>query len=317
MSWLLNVPAWRGVVVLGYHRITPGRVDTPFEPALFSATTAGLDEQVRFATRHFEVVGPEAIGLDPDGRGRRVAITFDDGYRDNFELAFPILREHGVQAAFFLPTGFIDEPRVPWWDELAWIARQSTRATLPEGAWLREPLPLDGDRAGAILELANVYKSLPNERTDDFLEYCAEAAGTGRCDPEAGADLWMTWAMAAEMRDAGMTIGGHSVTHPVLANADAVVQRKEIEGCADRLDEELGVPMRFFAYPVGLPHSFDDTTRRALRDAGVKLAFSLHGGYLRPGRIDHYDVPRASVGLETTPRAFRAMLAFPGAFARW
>jgi hypothetical protein len=75
--------------------------------------------------------------------------------------------------------------------------------------------------------------------------------------------------------------------------------------------------MRFFAYPVGLPGAFDERTRRILRDAGVKLAFSLYGGYLRPGRLDPYDVPRASVAIGARPRRFRAMLGFPGLFARW
>jgi peptidoglycan/xylan/chitin deacetylase (PgdA/CDA1 family) len=317
MSWLRNLPTWRGVVVLGYHRVAAGRVDTPFEPALFSTTAVGLDEQMRFATRHFDVVAPEEIGLAPDARGRRVAITFDDGYRDNYELALPVLRKHGVRAAFFLPTGFLDEPRVPWWDELAWIARRSAQTAIPAGDWLEAPLPLERDRSRAVFELANVYKSLPSARTEAFMDYCGEAAGTGRCDPATAAEEWMTWAMAAEMRDAGMTIGGHSVTHPVLANADPETQRREIEGCARRLDEELGVPMRLFAYPVGLRDSFDEATRRALAEAGVELAFSLYGGYVRPGRIDPYDVPRTSVGPATTPRAFRAMLTFPQAFARW
>jgi peptidoglycan/xylan/chitin deacetylase (PgdA/CDA1 family) len=114
-----------------------------------------------------------------------------------------------------------------------------------------------------------------------------------------------------------MVIGGHTVTHPVLGRADPEVQRHEIEGCARRLLERLGVSMRFFAYPVGLPGAFDDATRRILHGAGVKLAFSLYGGYLRPGRLDPYDVPRASVGRDTELRGFRALLAAPRLFARW
>ena len=244
-------------------------------------------------------------------------MTFDDGYRDNYELALPILRKYEVPTTFFLATGFLDHPGVPWWDELAWMVKRSPRQALEAGDWLGHHLPLDGDRRPAIDELTRTYKSLPGERTEAFLDFCAEAAGTGRCDPGAGADLWMTWAMAAELRDAGMTIGGHSATHPVLGRADPEVQSREIEECARRLGEELGVSMRFFAYPVGRPGSFDAATRRILRGAGVELAFSLYGGYLRPGRLDPYDVPRASVEMGATPRGFRAMLALPGLFARW
>ncbi len=317
MSWLLKLPTWRGALVLAYHRILDRNGETPFDPGVFSATPSMLDAQMQFITRHFQVVSPEAIGRDPDSSGRRVIVTFDDGYRDNYELALPILRKYEVPTTFFLATGFLDHPSVPWWDELAWMVKRSPRQALEAGDWLSRHLPLDGDRRPAIDELTRTYKSLPSERTEAFLDFCAEAAGTGRCDPSAGADLWMTWAMAAELRDAGMTIGGHSATHPVLGRAEPEVQSREIEECARRLGEELGVSMRFFAYPVGRPGSFDAATRRILRGAGVELAFSLYGGYLRPGRLDPYDVPRASVEMGATPRGFRAMLAFPGLFARW
>ena len=317
MSWLLKLAPWRGTLVLAYHRIADERKPTSFDPGVFSATPQALDAQLAFITRHFEVVSPEAIERDPNARGRRVLVTFDDGYRDNYDLAYPILRRHGVSAAFFLATDFLDRPRVPWWDELAWMARQSSRPTLEGGEWFERALPLDGDRRFAIAELARVYKSLPTERTEAFVEHCADAAGTGRCDPAAAADLWMSWEMAAEMRDAGMTIGGHSATHPVLGNADPAVQRREIEECKRRLADQLDLSMRYFAYPVGLPSAFSETTRRLLREAGVTLAFSLYGGYLRPDRLDRFDVPRASVSIEADLRGFRAMLAFPAQFARW
>ena len=123
--------------------------------------------------------------------------------------------------------------------------------------------------------------------------------------------------MAAEMRAAGMVFGGHTATHPVLARADEEVQRWEIETCAQRLREQLGIAMRYFAYPVGLRDTFDVTTRRILRAAGVEIAFSLYGGYVRGRMPDRYDVPRASVGIGTDARAFRAALTLPQLFARW
>ena len=54
-------------------------------------------------------------------------ITFDDGYRDNYTLAFPILRKHGVQAVFFLPTAFIGTGKLPWWDVIAYIIKHSVK----------------------------------------------------------------------------------------------------------------------------------------------------------------------------------------------
>ena len=75
--------------------------------------------------------------------------------------------------------------------------------------------------------------------------------------------------------------------------------------------------MSCVAYPVGLRHAFDATTRSVLARAGVQLAFSLYGGYVRPGHDDRYDVPRTSVGIGAGRHAFQAALVDPRRFARW
>jgi peptidoglycan/xylan/chitin deacetylase (PgdA/CDA1 family) len=103
----------------------------------------------------------------------------------------------------------------------------------------------------------------------------------------------------------------------VLGRTGEAQQRREIEACGRRLRERLGIPMRWFAYPVGLAGTFDEVTRRLLRAAGVRLAFSLHGGFVSRGPLDPFDIPRASVGVDAGPSAFRAALAQPRLFARW
>jgi len=314
-SRLLRWGAWRGVLTLCYHRIHPGG-EPRFDPGLLSATADGFAEQLEFIAQNFDVISPEAIGRDLGASGRRVVLTFDDGYRDNYELALPALRKQGLPAAFFLTTGFLDEPRLPWWDELAWMVDRSTVDRIPAENWLPRAIAL-ADRRRAVAELTAHYKALPSDRGEDFLEFCGEATGAGRAGVDIAADLWMTWDMAARIRDAGMTIGGHTVNHPVLAASSSEAQHYEVSECLRRLEEKLGERPTVFAYPVGLPSAFDLTTREILRGAGVDLAFSLYGGYVRPGRLDPLDIPRASVSLQMTRVGFRAMLGAPGLFARW
>jgi peptidoglycan/xylan/chitin deacetylase (PgdA/CDA1 family) len=316
MQWLLRLPLWRGALVLGYHRVLEPGTDNPFDDGVVSATPSTLDAQLRLISRYFEVVTPDALGARARPPRRTIVITFDDGYRDNFELALPVLRRHGIPATFFLATGFLDRPSVPWWDELAWMVKRSRRRALEPNGWLRSSISLADQRA-ATQELARVFKALPTERTNAFLEFCAQQTGSGRCPASEAADLWMTWEMAERMRYAGMGFGGHTANHPVLGRSDEALQRREIEECARRLRDRLGVTMRHFAYPVGLAGTYDDVTRRLLRQAGVQLAFSLHGGFVRPGSLDPLDVPRASVGIDAPPSAFRAALAQPRLFARW
>jgi hypothetical protein len=164
--------------------------------------------------------------------------------------------------------------------------------------------------------LLATYKSLPGDRVADFLDWAAEATGSGRADPSLGHDVWMTWDMVREMRSAGMSIGGHTVNHPILGNLPLSEQAEEIAGCKRRLEAELGEPMRWFSYPVGNRRAFNRDTRACLEGLNVELAFSFYGGYGRPGHWDPFDIPRANMGRATTEQLFRATLTLPQLFAR-
>lgn len=252
-------------------------------------------------------------------------LTFDDGYRDNYEIAYPLLREHGLTATFFIATGFVDDPRATWWDELAWMVRHAHVETMPiDMAWHSHSggaelarLPLGPDREDTIAALVARYKTLPDSETAAFLEDTARATGAGRCDRAAAADLWMTWDMVRELHAGGMAIGGHTVTHPILARLPAARQEQEIAGCGQRIRQELGREMAWFAYPVGSPDTFTDETRQILQRNEIQLAFSFYGGFARFAQWDPLDVPRVHVGPTHGPALLQAMLGLPPLFARW
>jgi peptidoglycan/xylan/chitin deacetylase (PgdA/CDA1 family) len=268
-----------GPVVLCYHRVGDP-TGSPYDRAAWDATPEEFDEQLAFLAENFEVVGPDA-----ELRRGRVLITFDDGYRDNHDVAWPLLRRHGLTATFFVTTGFIDDGRPAWWDQIAWSVRSR------------------GGTDEEIRAQLERYKQLPGDETAAFLAELATAPM-----PQ---DVWMTWDHVRALRDGGMTIGGHSVTHPVLSRLTPREQQAEIEHCGERLRQELGQPMRWFSYPVGLRDAFDEHTRAALRAAGVERAFSLYGA----GRGDDYDVHRCSVARVGRER-FRAMTTLPAIFGR-
>lgn len=292
---LRKMPLWHGVLTLCYHRIGDAAA-SPLDPQLFSATAEAFDEQLEALVRHCDLVLPDEV---PDAlrtpRGRFVLLTFDDGYRDNVEVALPLLRRHRARAAFYLATGFLDRPRLSWWDEAAWLTRHDRRALEPALATIK---------AGTA--------------PDVELDRLASATGQVRPSTAEADGVWMTWDMARSLRDAGMAVGGHTVNHPVLAHLDVDQQRAEIDGCAARLRDELGVPMRSFCYPVGLPDSYDARTRGLLAEAGCETAFSFHGGHARAGRrLDLLDLPRAAVGPWSTADTLLAATLVPSRFARY
>jgi hypothetical protein len=117
------------LIVLNYHRI--GNADeTPFDSGVFSATAEQLESQISYFKSRFHMATLEEVFAMIGGdvpRGTSVLITFDDGYLDNYTLAFPILRAQGVQGVFFLPTAFIGTGKLPWWDEIAYIVKHSVK----------------------------------------------------------------------------------------------------------------------------------------------------------------------------------------------
>ena len=292
---LLRVaPTWRGLLALTYHRIgTPG--DAPVDRAMWDATLEDFDTQVAFLARNFDIVGPADVGPQP--AGRHVLITFDDGYRDNYTHALPILRAYNATATFFLTTGFLDRPRLAWWDEIAWMVRTS------------------GGDGAEIPALLDRVKTLPGTQREDWLNRLGASTGAGRAPAAAAAEQWMTWRMARELLAAGMTVGGHTVSHPILARLDEDAQRAEVVACRARLEAELGIPMRWFSYPNGDGGSFDARTRAIVAEAGAELAFAFHAGFVRRSDAwDPYALPRIAVGPRTAGAAFAATVTLPQVF---
>ncbi len=301
-----------GVVGLAYHRIGDGRTSV-LDRGLWSADCDRFDQQLRWLKEHCDVISPGDL---PDvvrrARGRHALVTFDDGYADNYAAAYPILRARGLSATFFVATGFVDRPCLPWWDEIAWMVRSSPSAGVVLPGYIAQPITYDEpDRERAVRRLLRTYKKLPIERTGPFLEALGEASRSGRHAAGHAAGLWMTWDMLREMRAGGMTIGGHTVNHPILSLMSREAQWKEISGCGQRLREELGAAMQTFSYPIGHRDSFNSETRACLREAGVRSAFSYYGGIHSFPRWDDYDIRRTAVEHDMTFEEFRASAMAP------
>jgi peptidoglycan/xylan/chitin deacetylase (PgdA/CDA1 family) len=244
-------------------------------------------------------------------------VTVDDCYRDSYEVGFPLFAEHDISATFFLTSGFVDGTATPWWDEIAWMVNSSKRERLEPSTWWSTVLPL-GAAAGkaTATALVGVRRGLNPERGADMLEHLAAATGSGRRPAEATAQEFITWTHAREMATAGMTIGGHTETHPVLSTLPEQAQHAEIERGLDRIADELGERPTTFAYPVGLKGTFDSSTKAALATSGVRLAFSNYGGYTRASNWDPLELRRVGAGPGISEAALRWTLGLPAVFAR-
>lgn len=313
-----TVATWNGVVVFNYHRIGQAIV-SKFDRALFSATEEIFDQQVRFLKANYDVIGVDELQTAlHDTTTQAALITFDDGYLDNYELAFPILKQHNTTALFFITSGYIDDRFVSWWDEVAWMLRSTTLKAVDVPECLTETLLLHDEQSieQSIRQVLLKIKSLPEELVDEFLNHLGNCTETGRCPHEEASPLWMTWDMIREMDQNGMGIGGHTVTHPVLANCDTERQLFEVATSKRRIEEELGHAISAFSYPVGQPESFTHETQAILEEAGYQWGFSFYGGYCPAQRFEAYDLKRMPVEQQLETNLFRSIARLPQIFAK-
>jgi peptidoglycan/xylan/chitin deacetylase (PgdA/CDA1 family) len=303
-----------GLLVLNYHRIGSA-VGNPFDDGALSATAEAFRDQVRYVRNHFNVLAEDGL-LEAAGRGfvlgrSSAIITFDDGYRDSYEVAFPILRDLGVPAFFFITTGYIDRPRLPWWDRIAFILKHTRVERLCLD--LPHPIEIDFRRTGRLRAIMQVVISC-REAHDfeeraffDHLESRAEFAANSEA---LGRELFVSWDDIRRMRASGMAIGSHTHTHRILGSISESDQREELVTSKSRLEEELDEPVKTIAYPVGTRRAFDERTKSLARDSGYEVGFSHYAGINRPGWTDPFDVQRIPVELADTFPLFRTRAIF-------
>ncbi len=268
---LESLPTWNGLLVLNYHHIgTPDR--SLFDHALWSATQDDFDQHVRMLASGFDGIGLNDLRSaldDLKARTRRTwqtrrfaMITFDDGYADNFEQAFPVLELHNVPGVFFITSGFLAAARLAWWDEIAWMVRTSTRSQLElSKRWIAAPLSLAvDDHDATILRLLRRYYRIEGHEPAAFLDEIAEATGSGRAPDGTTDGLWVSWDMVRNMHAAGMSVGAHTVTHPVLSRLSAEEQNLEVCESRLRVEYETGDTVSALSYPVGSRDAFNDAT---------------------------------------------------------
>ena len=316
-SLISRLSPWSGILALNYHRIGVAG-SSPFDRGIWSVSTEMFDRQVAWLKSHFDVIRPQDLpSILQSRKGRYVLLTFDDGYRDNYTEAFPVLKYHGIPATFFITTGFLDRPRLAWWDEVAWMIRTCRRELIDMRPRIEDPVRfIDRTREGSVKTTLTAYTYLPGNKTEEFLNALANAAGTGRFPSAEACDQWMTWEMVRDMNRAGMEIGGHTVNHPILSSLHADEQLWEIRESINRLRTELDCSIQSFSYPNGYPIAFNNDTRTSLRSVEIEYAFSYYGGYRSFEEWDHLDIRRFSVESNMSLSLFKGMVAIPRLFGR-
>jgi peptidoglycan/xylan/chitin deacetylase (PgdA/CDA1 family) len=317
-----------GALILLYHRVT----ELPRDPYALAVTPERFDDHLEVLARRARLVPMTELAkrlAEGQVEPRTVAITFDDGYLDNFEQALPILTKHGVPATVFVASGYVGKDREFWWDELDRVvlepkvvppvlelsiggkphsfelgnAGQEDVSGRPV-RWKDDPDHPDHPRHVLFKALWRLLRTVEHAERQRALDALLAWSGA---EARLRASHQIMSADQVRTLDAGgvIEVGAHTVTHPVLSSLPADAQRTEIVEGRAQLEAILGHRVAGFAYPFGRSSDYDQDSVAAAKEAGFAFACTTHSAVVRR-KASLHELPRAS------PRNFRGEQ-----FERW
>ena len=272
--------------IVGYHRVVEDfeRGARRSIPSMLIGRDM-LGRHLDWIGRRFDLVPLDEIGTDRERRRRlrrpAAAVTFDDGYRDFYDLAFPILKEKGIPAAVFVVTSLVGGARPPLFERLYLaLVRAGDKGASPGGR-LQRILPALGIEARMLegapprdpfLLTRRLLEGMPRDDLTLVVETLEKEVGVDEKEQAERGPL--DWPMLLEMRRAGVTIGSHTRRHALLPVESPARVQEETLGSRRDLEERLGPGVDHFSYPNG---SFDAATVEAVREAGYRFAYTSCG----------------------------------------
>ena len=276
LALFLSARTKRQVIILNYH-----------------TAEGNLQDQMRYLSRHYRILHieealkelyatPEADQRKNSGRDRRIplVLTFDDGYLDNYRLAWPLAKKFQAPITIYSIPGYVESGHYFWWLAAKHLLKQldGTKVKFDEQTYQLSSAE-ERERLLKLIDTRLRYASSVDER-EAFLANLQQelgvslpVRGTRENDDDA---LPMTWEQMREMEESGLvSFGAHTVNHPVLsALSDREELQYEVSESRTLLEQKLGHPVLTFAYPIGKPQHFGDQSVDAVQAAGYSWALT-------------------------------------------
>lgn len=274
-------------LVLRYHSVAATEEQaTLYLDHGLTITPEAFERQLQFLQSRYTIVPLQDLvqrlrqGLPPYNRA--IAITFDDGFRDNYTYAFPLLRRYQVPATFYLTTGCIDNRQLFWVAHLRYLL---TLTQVPTVQTTTEPFTFDlahtAAREEAFRTLVVRMKNIP---TAQRLALLAELAEKLAVDTTPLRQLMMTWSEVRDMHSQGMSFGAHTVTHPNLPNTTVAEAEQEIRDSKEMTEAHLRTPILDFSYPNGRgSRHITEEVKEIVRQTGFHSAVTSVAGGIELG----------------------------------
>jgi peptidoglycan/xylan/chitin deacetylase (PgdA/CDA1 family) len=296
--------------ILAYHRIGDSEAENGrLDPTLLSATPRMFARQMEFLVDTYHIVSvEEVLSAVVGGRPlppRSVMITFDDGYQDFLDVAWPVLERLQIPAVLFVATEYLSKPdRLFWWDELYQVFSQTECNRLRLSSVGHYSLESPEQRTRALLEVKDCVERMEHHQAMALVDELAQVLEV--CPRRDR--LILSWQEVRYLSSRGLHIGAHTRSHPILSRLSPDKARQEIVGCQQDLARQLGRTWPIFAYPCGGSTHLCPTLVTILHETGIKLAMTTIMGHNRLGHTDPLRLKRACLAPHLSMPEFRLVL---------
>lgn len=300
LSLYRSLSGKRNPIILNYHRVFDPAAHNEVVPPGMIVRPQSFVKHLRYLKRRYRVVTMEQLiesreRHEPAGPPL-CAITFDDGWRDNYEDAVPLLRRYGLPATFFICTGFMGNGQTPWFYRLGHVLHalagisDDRWAALRSDAQLNLPPILVAWLAGSMLArqrdietVIEAMKTLPGNELDSMVERLRLfLASAGQIVNGNGAAM-LDWEQVRQMARTSFEIGSHGVTHLILTQIPEQAVRAEVFQSKQSIEEQLKQSVGGFSYPNG---DYSEEIEALVRTAGYRYACTT-----KPGTVKFDDNP--------------------------
>ncbi len=270
-------------IMLLFHRVVDDKSVYLFKGPAMHCQIGDFQDVIAYLKKNYSIVGiDEAVDRLQSGRGFKsptINITFDDGYRDNYTLAYPILKEYDVPATIYLTTSLIGTGGRTWTDriEAALLGTEKEVVRHPFLACGEElPISTNEEKRVASIKIAEALKIMPDETRKAMLVEFIDMLGVN--EGNGSSRMMLSWDEIREMAENGITIGCHTHSHPILSKMGLSDAKAEILVSKQIVEEQLKMPVRHFAYPNGRAEDFSEELRDYCREIGfASIASVIYG----------------------------------------
>ena len=264
-----------------YHRIGDGNIE--LDQNVITTDRRNFEEQIKYLAKNYHIISFNELysycNEEEKIPENCILITFDDGYKDNYSVAYPILKKYNLKATIALTTGHIGSQELFWWDKIAYYINKTEVSHISTKDLGKISLK---NKEKAIRNIQEKLKNIDNHTKNKILNEIEKKSGLSKPEIE---DLFLSWEEIKEMSKNDITFAAHTVTHPIITRLSLSEAKKEIIDSKQEIEYRINEKVNVFVYPNGNQRDMSKEIDDFLKKTGFIFSLSTQYGAntLKPG----------------------------------